>query len=49
MWKSGVENVSDFFGVSSPCGLRTELPVVINKTVGMNVEHVTRHPELGRG
>jgi hypothetical protein len=49
MWKSGVENVSDFFEVSPPCELRTELPVVINRTVGVNAERVTRRLELGRG
>ncbi len=49
MWKSGVENVSDFFEVSPPCELRTELPVVINRTEGMNVERVTRRLARGLG
>lgn len=41
MWKSGVENVSDFFGGSGARELHTGLPEVINSVLGIDMDRVT--------
>jgi hypothetical protein len=49
MWKSGGENVSDFFAGGLVSELRTGLSLVINKFLGTSVGRFTPRlaPDLG--
>ncbi len=49
MWKSGVENVSDFFAGGLVSELHTGLPLVINRVSGMGAGALTRRLALGLG
>jgi hypothetical protein len=49
MWKSGVENVSDFFARGLVSELHTRLPLVINRVSGMGSRRFTRRLALGPG
>jgi len=49
MWKSGVENVSDFFEGARVLEVRTWLPPVISRVSGIDSGTLTRRLALGRG
>ena len=49
MWKSGVENVSNFFEGPQVRELRTWLPPLINSVLGIDSGTLTRRLALGPG